>query len=156
MHMKKTTQKVKHLQYEPPQKYPEATSGAPEGKACPAPSTAPVTLQVRKFQAKSIRWPWVVVYSLVGLPLWHNLYKPITNTAWVHTQLCKLQKGALDSQSQVIQAYQLLAQDRWFSAGTPASSTTKTGRHYIAENEVKTPKIKSNLVHSGHSLFLFY
>ena len=52
MHMKKTTQKVKHLQYEPPQKYPEATSGAPEGKACPAPSTTPVTLQVRKFQAK--------------------------------------------------------------------------------------------------------
>jgi hypothetical protein len=27
-------------------------------------------------------------------------------------------------------AYQLLAQDRWFS---PASSTTKTGRHDIAE-----------------------
>jgi hypothetical protein len=27
----------------------------------------------------------------------------------------------------------LLAQDRWFSAGTPASSTTKTGRHDIAE-----------------------
>jgi hypothetical protein len=28
--------------------------------------------------------------------------------------------------------YQLLAQDRWFSLGTPASSTTKTGRHDIA------------------------
>ena len=28
---------------------------------------------------------------------------------------------------------QLLAQDRWFSPGTPASSTTKTGRHDIAE-----------------------
>jgi hypothetical protein len=27
----------------------------------------------------------------------------------------------------------LLAQGRWFSAGTPASSTTKTGRHDIAE-----------------------
>jgi len=25
--------------------------------------------------------------------------------------------------------YQLLAQGRWFSPGTPASSTTKTGRH---------------------------
>jgi hypothetical protein len=25
--------------------------------------------------------------------------------------------------------YQLLAHDRWFSPGTPASSTTKTGRH---------------------------
>jgi len=29
--------------------------------------------------------------------------------------------------------YQLLAQDRWFSPGTPVSSTTKTGRHDIAE-----------------------
>jgi hypothetical protein len=34
-------------------------------------------------------------------------------------------KGALDSQPQVI-VYQVLAHDRWFS---PASSTTKTGRH---------------------------
>ena len=29
--------------------------------------------------------------------------------------------------------YQLLAHDRWFSPGTPASSTTKTSRHDIAE-----------------------
>jgi hypothetical protein len=29
--------------------------------------------------------------------------------------------------------YQLLVHDRWFSPGTPASSTTKTGRHNIAE-----------------------
>jgi hypothetical protein len=27
----------------------------------------------------------------------------------------------------------LLAHGRWFSPGTPASSTTKTGRHVIAE-----------------------
>jgi hypothetical protein len=30
-------------------------------------------------------------------------------------------------------AYQLLAHGRWFSPGTPASSTTKTGRHDKAE-----------------------
>ena len=30
-------------------------------------------------------------------------------------------------------AYQLLAHGRWFSAGTPASSTIKTGRHDIGE-----------------------
>jgi hypothetical protein len=30
-------------------------------------------------------------------------------------------------------AYQLLAHGRWFSSGTQASSTTKTGRHNIAE-----------------------
>ena len=29
--------------------------------------------------------------------------------------------------------YQLLAQGQWFSPGTPPSSTTKTGRHAIAE-----------------------
>jgi hypothetical protein len=29
--------------------------------------------------------------------------------------------------------YQLLAHDRWFSPGIPSSSTTKTGRHDIAE-----------------------
>jgi hypothetical protein len=29
--------------------------------------------------------------------------------------------------------YQLLAQGRWFSPGTPASSTIKTGCHDIAE-----------------------
>jgi hypothetical protein len=30
-------------------------------------------------------------------------------------------------------AYQLLAHGRWFSPGTPASSTTKTCRHDIPE-----------------------
>jgi len=29
--------------------------------------------------------------------------------------------------------YQLLAHGRWLSPGTPASSTTKAGRHDIAE-----------------------
>jgi hypothetical protein len=38
--------------------------------------------------------------------------------------------GALDSQAQVDQ---LLAHGRWFSPGTPTSSTTKTRRHDIAE-----------------------
>ena len=44
--------------------------------------------------------------------------------------------------------YQLLAHGRWvvLSSGTPASSTTKTGRHditeIIVESGVKTPKIK--------------
>jgi hypothetical protein len=33
--------------------------------------------------------------------------------------------------------YQLLAHRRWFSPGTPASSTTKTGYHDIAESGVK-------------------
>jgi hypothetical protein len=51
-------------------------------------------------------------------------------------QLCSTQvqkKGALDSQPQVEKVCQLLALGRWFFPGTPASSTTKTGRHDIAE-----------------------
>jgi hypothetical protein len=34
-------------------------------------------------------------------------------------------------------AYQLRAHGRWFSPGTPASSTTKTGRYDIAEMLLK-------------------
>ena len=33
----------------------------------------------------------------------------------------------------MIKVYQLLAHGQWFSPGTPASSTTKTGRHDITE-----------------------
>ena len=36
--------------------------------------------------------------------------------------------------------YQLLAHGQWFSSGTLASSTTKTGRHDIAESGVKHQK----------------
>jgi hypothetical protein len=31
------------------------------------------------------------------------------------------------------EVYQLLAHERWFSPDTPASATTKTGQHDIAE-----------------------
>jgi len=62
-----------------------------------------------------------------------NSYKPITNTAWVRARLCKLQKGCTRLAAASDKVYQLLAHGRWFSPGTPASSTTKTGRHDIAE-----------------------
>jgi hypothetical protein len=39
---------------------------------------------------------------------------------------------------------QLLAHGWWFSPGTLAFSTTKTGRHDIAEIGVKTPKNKNH------------
>jgi len=49
--------------------------------------------------------------------------------------------------------YQLLAHGRWFSSGTPAYSTTKTGRHDIAEillkvvlNTKNQNQIKSNQI----------
>jgi hypothetical protein len=54
----------------------------------------------------------------------------------------------------------LLAHGRWFSPGTPASSTTKTGRHDIAESGVKHNKsnqIKSNqIVVRNQHLFISF
>ena len=41
--------------------------------------------------------------------------------------------------------YQLLSHGRWFFPGTPASSTTNTGRHDIAEILLSGFKSKSNL-----------
>jgi hypothetical protein len=58
---------------------------------------------------------------------------PITNTAWVRVQLCKLHKRCTRLAAASDKAYQLLSHGRWFSPGTPVSSTTKTGRHDIAE-----------------------
>jgi len=55
----------------------------------------------------------------------------------------ELKKGALDSQPHV---YQLLAQGRLFSPGTPASSTTKTGRHDIAEILLKVALNTKNFI----------
>jgi hypothetical protein len=43
------------------------------------------------------------------------------------------QKGCTRLAATSDKVYQLLAHGRWFSPGTPASSTTKTGRHDIAE-----------------------
>ena len=55
--------------------------------------------------------------------------------------------------------YQLIAHGRWFSPGTPASSTTTTGRHDIAEILLKvalnTKKFESNLVFCVEVFLLF-
>jgi hypothetical protein len=72
---------------------------------------------------------------IVGLP--NNSYKPITNTAWVRAQLWQLQKGCTRLAAAGDKVYQLLAHGRWFFPGTPASPTTKTGRHDIAEIVLK-------------------
>jgi hypothetical protein len=66
---------------------------------------------------------------------------------WVRTRLCKLQKGCTRLAAASDKVYQLHAHGRWFSPGTPASSTTKTGHHDIAEILLKVAfntKIKSN------------
>ena len=53
--------------------------------------------------------------------------------AWVRVRLCKLQKRCIRLAAASDKVYQLLAHSRWFSPGTPVSSTTKTDRHDIAE-----------------------
>jgi hypothetical protein len=46
------------------------------------------------------------------------------------------------------EAYQLFAHGRWFSPGTPASYTTKTGRHDIAEISLKVALSTINQIKS--------
>jgi hypothetical protein len=69
-------------------------------------------------------------------------------------RLCKLQKGCTRLEAASEKVYQLLAHGRWFSPGTTASSTTKTGRHDIAEillkvalNTKKIIKSMNDFVH---------
>ena len=88
--------------------------------------------------------------SVAGLP--NNSYKHITNKASGRARFCKLQKGCSRLAAASDKAYQLLAHGRWFSAGTPASSTTKTERHEIAEKILKVAlntknQIKSNQIY---------
>jgi hypothetical protein len=52
---------------------------------------------------------------------------------WVRARFCKLQKGCARLAAASNKVYRLLVHGRWFSSGIPASSTTKTGRHDIAE-----------------------
>ena len=106
----------------------------------------------------AISWRPVLVVEKAGVPvkdpggLTSNSYKPITNTAWVRPRLCKLQKGCIWLTAASDKVYQLLAHGRWFSPGTPASSTTKNWSLWyswnIAESGVKTPNIKSIILFS--------
>jgi hypothetical protein len=54
--------------------------------------------------------------------------------------------------------YQLLAHGRWFSPGTPPSSTTKTGRHDIAEIVLKVALNTKNksIIDHGHAAGKLY
>ena len=79
---------------------------------------------------------------VVGLP--NDSYKPITNTAWFRDRLSKLQKGCTRLATESDKVYQLLTHGQWFSPGTPASSTTKTGRHDIAKILLKVALSTTN------------
>ena len=51
--------------------------------------------------------------------------------------------------------YQLLAHSRWFSPGTPASSTTKTGRLDIAEILLNVALNTINQIKSSKQYFSY-
>jgi hypothetical protein len=110
-----------------------------------------------RFLFKSFTWKYISCWwqgpgwlnELVRLP--SNSYKPITNTAWVRAPLCKLQKRCTRLAAASDKEYQLLAHGRWFSPGTPASFSTKTGPHDIVEILLKVAlstinQIKSNII----------
>ena len=82
-------------------------------------------------------WNWTNIITdtsiktrarVVGLP--SNSYKLITNTALVRAGFVNCKKGCTRLAAASDKGYKLLAHGRWFS---PASSTTKTGRHDITE-----------------------
>jgi hypothetical protein len=55
-------------------------------------------------------------------------------------------KGCTRLASSSDKVYQLLAHGRWFSPGTPSSSTTKTVRHDIAEILLKVALYTKNQI----------
>ena len=85
--------------------------------------------------------------QVFGLP--NNSYTPITYVAWVRARLFKLQKGALDSQRQVMQfASCLPIVCGFFRVFRLPSSFTKSRGHDIAElllNGVLAPKINISI-----------
>ena len=75
-------------------------------------------------------------------------YKIITNTTWFRSLLCKLQWRVRSTRSRKwssLTVRQLLARGWWSS---PASFTTKTGRHDIAEILLKVALNKINQIKS--------
>ena len=83
----------------------------------------------------------------------YSSFKPITNTACVRAQLCKLQKLCTRLAAARDKVYQLLVKARWFFPGTPLPPplNTKSGRHDIAEILLKMTlrhyKLKSQSSH---------
>ena len=73
-------------------------------------------------------------------PIWHGLVP----------RFVKYKKGGTRLTAASDKVYQLLAHGRWFSPGTPVSSTTKTGRHDIAEILLK---VALNTIYQSINLF---
>jgi hypothetical protein len=73
----------------------------------------------------------------------------------VRAWLCKLQKGCARLAAASDKVYQLLAHGQWFSPGTPAPSTTKIGRHDLAEILLKVALSKINQINLCDDVVVF-
>ena len=71
-------------------------------------------------------WPWWL--NELGSWITEQLIQAYHQYGFVNYK-----KGCTRLAAASDKVYQLLAHGWWFSPGTPASSTTKTGRHDIAE-----------------------
>jgi hypothetical protein len=90
---------------------------------------------------------------VVGLPTTHTSLSPIWHG--FAPDFVYYKKGCTRLTAASDKVYQLLAHGRWFSPGPPASSTTKTGHHDIAEILLKVAlntkiqfQIHNNAFHS--------
>jgi hypothetical protein len=73
-----------------------------------------------------------------------------------HPAFVNYKKGCTHLAATSDTVYQLLAHGRWFSLDTPApSSTTKTGRHDIAEILLKVVLNTKNQSNQSILLFIF-
>jgi hypothetical protein len=80
----------------------------------------------------------------------------ITHTIWrgFPPSIVNYKKGCTRLAVASDKVYQLPAHGRWFSPGTPASSTTKTGHHEIAESSIKHNKsINQSIIGSPYLVY---
>jgi hypothetical protein len=76
-------------------------------------------------------------------------YESLNSGCLPSSQIIHYKKGCTRLATACDKVYQLLALGQWFSPGTPASSTTKTGRHGIAEILLKVDGMFYESLNSG-------
>jgi hypothetical protein len=84
----------------------------------------------------------------------HKSLSPIWR--WFAPGFVNYKKGCTRLATASDKVYQLLAPGQWFSPGTPASSTTKTGRHDITEILLKVAFNTKNQSIINNYLYLNY
>ena len=90
------------------------------------------------------RWMILTAHTSIS-PIWRGFAPSFVN----YKKGCTRLAAASDKD------YQLLAHGRWFSQGTPASSTTKTGRHDIAEILLKVALNTKNQIIKSQIMIIF-